>query len=519
MKDWLAEFMDMEGKPLFRRIPGDVKKKSMLAASNLMREIDNIDPDEPPVLIKYNPEKHDKLIPAVEPDATEEETDDHQANGIGECLHDIGVNPDTADKVEKSVTASIFDFETIPWDQNNPNSADLNEYDNVAKNETPNKTAELRKRIYEISGKSKSETPKSKNEPVKNDPDVFQAITGITPGKNDTRPPKTETETPAAKKTKKAPVDFLKLPKSEKYPFFPDREEPPIVKKQPDQYFLEQVRAINEKIDLLFPGESLRMEGVPDEVYHATNGHGSTSLKSVADAAAKFKYGVFEPTKSTEMGSAVHLRVLQRAIFDKKVGNKPPWLTRSTNEYKAIDADNPDVIFLNNYDYGAVIEISDYVLGRYPQFFTGGTPEVSYWKRCERTGLILKSRIDYEISSSDENGTTKIGVDLKTTRCSAPGKFERYASDLGYHIQDALYSNVAELDDFIFIAVETDKSHLATCNRFIDSDRLLASDYCAEIINKLSLCYRRDEWPGYTEPNELTDMQISYYARQKMENF
>ena len=64
---------------------------SMLAAIKLMDQIDNIDPDEPPKLIKYNPEKHDKLIPAVEPKATEEQTDDHQSNGIrGNSPHGKG---------------------------------------------------------------------------------------------------------------------------------------------------------------------------------------------------------------------------------------------------------------------------------------------------------------------------------------------------------------------------------------------------------------------------------------------
>ncbi len=256
----------------------------------------------------------------------------------------------------------------------------------------------------------------------------------------------------------------------------------------------------------------MRLEGIPDAVYHATQGIGSSKLKAFSEAPAKFKYGIQKSTRSLDVGSAVHIKVLQPEIFDKRIACKPEYLRRNTNEFKAIAAANPGVTFLGQSDYNSVLECSDEVLQRYGQFFVGGTPEVSYWKRDERTGIVLKARIDNQLDAP-------LNVDLKTTVCAAPGEFERSAGRFGYYLQDALYSIVTDIDPFVFIAIETEASYLSTFNEYNESDRKSAKGYCRELINSLSLCYKKDEWPGYTASDEQTALSIPYVQRQKVENY
>ncbi len=492
MKYWLGTFKTTAGEPVYKRLEEPNKSKALISALELASDIPNIDENTLPKIVVFK----DKHLALLEVSSDHEEgTNNNIDLQLAESLQRDTTREATWND-EIQMADDVFGF----LSPDNNEDTDITVAASMSENfltdtHTPipinRSTADKVVSLIEAPG-------------------LLPIVTKKDEAKQQKIAIDKKTEKP--KKAKKEPINYLKLPKSKEYSFFPERldyviNEPVLINPKIQQ----AIDDINQKINRLFPGEVLRLEGVPDAVYHATQGIGSTKLKKFAEAPAKYKANIQLKSKSMDMGSAVHIRVLQPEIFNTTIACKPPWLSRNSNEYKDIAAAFPDVTFLNECDYNAAIECSDALLKRYEKFFSNGAAEISYWKRDEITQLIIKARIDYE----HEN----LCVDLKTTITAAPGEFDRQASKYGYFLQDALYSMVTGIDNFAFIATETSESYLSTLNMFNQIDRGLAKDYCNELLHRLSLCYKNDVWPGYTPADEITQMDLTYFARQQIENF
>ena len=90
---------------------------------------------------------------------------------------------------------------------------------------------------------------------------------------------------------------------------------------------------INEHTKNMEVGERLRLTGIPDNIYHATNGIGSTNLKRFIDSPAGFKYGDgFEQKDCFDLGSAVHTLVLEPHLFDDAYVMMPETIPRKAGK-------------------------------------------------------------------------------------------------------------------------------------------------------------------------------------------
>jgi len=503
-RTWLAEFQDKEGNRIYYKIQKANRSRALITACGYMDTLENIDENVVPKVRLFKPEDHDALItPVIKSEVVEEQLS-IDIKESKDTIFDFGSD----EKTEKS------NDDSPPDSLNNHPFNTVDPLQFIDQFDTPYTINDCLAQ-YDTVETLYTQLQEIKNDTAVIDSDNASDKVAQAPEKNEPlKKPKTEKPTKQAvkkEKVKKEPVNYLILPKSKEYPLFPHHDVPKEPTPVIDHKFLKAVADINHQIDRLFHGEVLRLEGIPDAVYHATKGIGSTKLKKFADAPAKYKANVQLKSKSLDMGHAVHTRILQPEIFDTTVACKPPWLSRNSNEYKDIAAHNPNVSILNKCDYDNAKLCSNELMHRYGQFFTGGVSEVSYWKKDEKTGLILKARIDHEHDG--------LCVDLKTTVSAAPGDFERNACKYGYHIQDALYSIVTGIEDFVFIAIETSNPFLSTFNVFNEVDRALSKEYCNELLHSLSLCQKKNVWPGYTEADEITQMDLNYFTRQKIENF
>lgn len=277
-----------------------------------------------------------------------------------------------------------------------------------------------------------------------------------------------------------------------------------VLGKVPKDDFQDQVDALNRQINRLWPGEVLRLEGVPERVYHAVIGVGSTALKHFVDCPAKYKAyidGLLKFTRNYfDLGSAVHALVLEPELFKNFQPLPEEIKVRRGKAWDALQAENPGITYMNAEDYQKAMDMAWAVRLKYSELFTGGQSEVSFWKRDERTGIIIKGRADYEKGL--------LCTDLKTAASVKPSIFNKKSVDLGYYLQDALYTEIAGFEDFLFCAVESEAPYLCTLNAYSESEREIAYQEMREALDAMAICIEKDYWPGYSQDYAINEMTI-----------
>ena len=249
-----------------------------------------------------------------------------------------------------------------------------------------------------------------------------------------------------------------------------------------------QLDDLNKEIAALNPGEVLIKKGVPEDIYHASEGEGSTAMREATKSMAHYRYYKDSErirTQDMVIGSAIHTLVLEPDLFfDRfviapdhlKPGNNKAWI-----EWKAAQT----LPILTKREMATVDATASSVMDRALPYFSDGVAEKSYWRK-DSSGLILKARIDYEIGD--------LGIDLKSAKEETPHKFlNKIRYD--YNIQDALYRRVTGLSDFIFIGACKQPPHAIYAARQCEKKRAEANDLISAAIQDILIAKEFNEYP------------------------
>ena len=281
--------------------------------------------------------------------------------------------------------------------------------------------------------------------------------------------------------------------------------------KRAESEFKKQVDELNERVSMLWPGEVLRLEGIPAEVYHATEGLGSTAIKHFIAAPAKYKAykdGLLDTEKRVfDVGRLAHdMVLLPHEIRRCYIKQHKEIKTRQGGKWVDFQLKHVGKSIVRREDWATAKGCAKSVLAAYPQLFTGGTAEVSYWKCCPDTGVIYKARTDYEFLDRG------LAIDLKTARSAEPTKFFYNAMDNGYHIQKALYLWVTGLNDMAFAPVESEPPYLTSKPTPLteQSDRL-GQLLVEKARRELAECMEADEWSGYADLEDEPRLAPKHY--------
>lgn len=108
-------------------------------------------------------------------------------------------------------------------------------------------------------------------------------------------------------------------------------------------------------------------------------------------------------------------------------------------------------------------------------------------------------------SRPDSRQASSILVDLKTTQCAEPVKFERDAMWRAYHAQLAYYEMAIEHltgtspKDSYIVAVESKRPYAITVLKLTDEAREQGRKLCRLWFERLLVCEQSNSWPAYTE--------------------
>ena len=278
---------------------------------------------------------------------------------------------------------------------------------------------------------------------------------------------------------------------------------------------------INEHTKNMEVGERLRLTGIPDNIYHATNGIGSTNLKRFIESPAGFRFGDgFEQKDCFDLGSAVHTLVLEPHLFDDAYVMMPETIPRkSGKKWDMFKEMNQGMTILKPSDMSAAQSMADSVMTTHAQYFTAGQAEVSYWYKApveesyDGGGYVLiKARVDYEIDD--------LAIDLKTTADAHPKKFESKAIDFGYHIQNQLYILATGLSDFVFVVVNNKKPYqVVGPMMFTDNAKELGLLKAQQGLIDFRDCMITNDWPNYLGVNdgEIIEMDLKNWHYRELE--
>ncbi|KGA42021.1 exodeoxyribonuclease [Pectobacterium odoriferum] len=311
-----------------------------------------------------------------------------------------------------------------------------------------------------------------------------------------------------------------------------------------------------------------RYEGVPNNDYHAANGISSTQVKDARISLMYYRGRHITKTirrdssDALTFGSLVHTLALEPekleeeyAIFpgvpagaftntdtmkawireynaDKPKAEQLKLTGKKEELQEAIRAVNPEAIFADEFESQWRTSVSDKIILTVEQLqaataiqqalFNHPTAgkllqhparavEVSYFGMDDETGLEVRVRPDEEL---ELNGL-RIAADVKTISLgkvkqdNLRAKLHREIIDRDYHVSAAMYSEVADFDQFFWIFVNKDEGYhwVAMIEASTDLLELGSLEY-HRTMRELANAYDTDTWPApvtadYTD--ELND--------------
>jgi len=257
-----------------------------------------------------------------------------------------------------------------------------------------------------------------------------------------------------------------------------------------------------------------------NELYHSRKEYiGASGLKLLKESPLHFKEAEQKETDALVFGSAYHTYVLEPELFDKEYfifdetdildilkseGSKSP---RATNKYKdwklEQEAKSGGRTILDLGTMSILKAMKERLMShRYVRsLLSNGDAEMSVYTEIEMfSGKSVKVKIRPDFWKPKK----RIIVDLKTTADASKDGFTKHATDLNYHIQSALYTDIIEKIEgtgmpysFFFIAQEKTKPF--AFNIFESSPQFQGTgryEY-EQLLMLYQWCQENNRWPGY----------------------
>lgn len=267
--------------------------------------------------------------------------------------------------------------------------------------------------------------------------------------------------------------------------------------------------------DLMHRHATRRLRGiyrVSNEEYHAGPGLSSTGVKAILESPAHFKTS-FEPTKSMDFGTALHMAMLEPELFAARYVEKPDGMSFSTKEGKKWREEHEGFEILTPADAEGIRELAK-AFGRsalWREAVDGAEFEISAYHQGPH-GL-RRARADI----FGWNGTI---YDIKTTASGLnTWELARTIMDFGYHISGKWYLDVfggalgVKLNRFVLIFASKSPPYAIRFVPLSAQMLAIAALECARAEAIHAECMKSNTWEAY--PDEFVDVELpSFYVKR-----
>jgi exodeoxyribonuclease VIII len=275
---------------------------------------------------------------------------------------------------------------------------------------------------------------------------------------------------------------------------------------------------------------------MPAEVYHAAPAVSKSLLWEFHEAATPLHFHKREPKVATadmQFGTVCHAAILQSELLHQSYHLKPEQYPSTPKATKANPNPAPEMKKWNgNADWcekwikehsdrpilsrdqvDKIPKIAERVraLKEFGSALKHGQTEVSFFKRDEETGLMLKCRCD--LMATTTSSETWIFDPKKVQPGEAnQSAFEKQAYNLGYHMQSESYLKITGASRFIFVPFD-DSEPFDACQYEPDSE-MRAEGYreWRRLLLAYAKCVKEDHWPGYHQG--VAKMTLPNFAKR-----
>jgi hypothetical protein len=255
-------------------------------------------------------------------------------------------------------------------------------------------------------------------------------------------------------------------------------------------------------------------DDMPDEVYHGD----PTPEGSLSNSGAKhlippstpahFKHWRErgdKPKREFDFGHAAHSLVLGRGL-QVHVVKADNWKKRAAQDERDAAYERGEAPLLER-EWDAVQDMAQ-ALREHPEAAAlldpaRGKPEQSLFWRHDRTGVMLRCRLDL-MPHAVPAGRRYILADYKTTTDASTDAFMRSAAEFGYHRQRAFYCAAVKAlgihpePEFLFVAQERKPPYLVNVVQLDDEAERLGRIEMEQAVNIYARCVESGRWPGYS---------------------
>lgn len=269
------------------------------------------------------------------------------------------------------------------------------------------------------------------------------------------------------------------------------------------------VLALNETLNDIPAGSTLVIDDLDNEVYHQSDGISSSKIKYLIASCGenyKAKY-VSNLIKEKEkeyfnIGNAIETLLLEPHKFEGMFVCQPASITnRNSLDYRIFKAEaecnNLTVLSYDVWNELLYFKQKCETEKRLQILInSNGISQRSIFKRDKETNMLIKCRLDFVIGN--------VGIDIKSSTSALPRWFNLQAKKLGYAIQDAMYSDIANLSEFHFITIESSLPFALTFDSIFDSEmkELGYHQYRCGLM-EIKASEHFDNWETYTKDTNI----------------
>ena len=252
------------------------------------------------------------------------------------------------------------------------------------------------------------------------------------------------------------------------------------------------------------------------EAYHATKAVGKSALWTLHCKTPAHVHGAEdEGNPDMDFGTAAHVALLEPHKFDKAVIRGPE--DRRGNKWKDALAEHPNSLVLPSPVFEKVLRLRDIVMldpivQSLPSEFAM-IEHSAFWVDAE-TELLCKCRPDLY------RGDESLMVDLKTTADATKQTWLRRAMDMGYHVQDAWYTDGWQeagggaVDTFLFLVVEREPPFAHAIYELGPGEKDLGRRIAGKALDKYAECKRTGRWPGHMPGVQTMTFPEHVYSKE-----
>lgn len=261
---------------------------------------------------------------------------------------------------------------------------------------------------------------------------------------------------------------------------------------------------------------------LPEPIYRQAPGENVSRLKPLAKSPKAYKYALENPKERTPamvFGTIVHAFILEPERAPDLIFTRPPefkdWRTNASKEWRAEREAEGKVVcgddeFQMMQDCARAVKEDPkaaWILQR-------AEKEVAVFKRHERTGLLLKGRLD--LPFMDLQGNTAI-ADIKKVSSVKPALFSKVIGEHLYHMQAAFYCDLLGATSFYFIGVEEHPPHEVNIFKLSQASLQRGRELYEALLDRLVKCQEKDHWPGVSEDsNAIDEIEEPAWAQREL---